>query len=137
MMKRKRRTHSPEFKSKVALAAIKGDLTMAEMVKKYDVHANQITEWKKQLLSGAPDVFGKGARKAEDAEEVVQALHAKIGQLTMENDFYNAGSNGFTGPEERNGRPDGTVASDSPVRASGSATLDVLSHAEAGIRGGA
>ena len=57
MMKRKRRTHSPEFKSKVALAAIKGDLTMAEMVKKYDVHANQITEWKKQLLSGAPDVF--------------------------------------------------------------------------------
>ena len=47
MMKRKRRTHSPEFKSKVALAAIKGDLTMAEMGKKYDVHANQITEWKK------------------------------------------------------------------------------------------
>ncbi len=54
MMKRKRRTHSPEFKSKVALAAIKGDLTVAEMVKKYDVHANQITEWKKQLLSGLP-----------------------------------------------------------------------------------
>ena len=68
-MRRKRRTHSPEFKSKVALAAIKGDLTMAELVKKFDVHANQITEWKKQLLSGAPDVFGKGARKAEDTEE--------------------------------------------------------------------
>ena len=67
-MKRKRRTHSPEFKSKVALAAIQGDLTMAEMVKKFDVHANQITEWKKQLLNGAPDVFGKGARKAEDTE---------------------------------------------------------------------
>ena len=91
MIKRKRRTHSPEFKSKVALAAIKGDLTMAEMVKKYDVHANQITEWKKQLLSGAPDVFGKGARKAEDAEEAVQALPAKIGQLTMENDFLEQG----------------------------------------------
>ena len=87
MMKRKRRTHSPECKSKVALAAIKGDLTMAEMVKKYDVHANQIPQLKKQLLSGAPDVFGKGARKAEDAEEAAQALHAKIGQLTMENDF--------------------------------------------------
>ena len=71
----------------MALAAIQGDLTMAEMVKKFDVHANQITEWKKQLLNGAPDVFGRGARKAEDTEESVQALHAKIGQLTMENDF--------------------------------------------------
>ncbi|MBZ0070787.1 MAG: IS3 family transposase [Gammaproteobacteria bacterium] len=86
-MRRKRRTHSPEFKSKVALAAIKGDLTMVELVKKFDVHANQITEWKKQLLNGAPDVFGKDARKAEETEENVQALHAKIGQLTMENDF--------------------------------------------------
>ncbi len=98
MMKRKRRTHSPEFKSKVALAAIKGDLTMAEMVKKYDVHTNQITEWKKLLLSGAPDVFGKGARKAEDAEEAVQALHAKIGQLTMENDFLERGLERIHGP---------------------------------------
>ncbi len=87
-MKRKRRTHSPEFKSKVALAAIKGDLTMAEMVKRFDVHANQITEWKKQLLNGAPDVFGKGARKAEDTEESVQALHAKIGQLTRQRTIF-------------------------------------------------
>ncbi len=79
----KRRTHSPEFKSKVALAAIKGDLTMAEMVKKFDVHANQITEWKKQLLNEAPEVFGKGAKMAEDTEEAVQALHAKIGQLQL------------------------------------------------------
>lgn len=90
-MKRKRRTHSPEFKSKVALAAIKGDLTIAELVKKFDVHANQITEWKKQLLNGASDVFDKGAKKAEDTEETVQALHAKIGQLTMENDFLERG----------------------------------------------
>ncbi len=97
-MKRKRRTHSPEFKSKVALAAIQGDLTMAEMVKKFDVHANQITEWKKQLLNGAPDVFGKVARKAEDAEETVQELHAKIGQLTMENDFLERGLERIHGP---------------------------------------
>ena len=55
-MRRKRRTHSPEFKAKVALAAIQGDLTMAELIKKFDVHANQITDWKKQLLSNAPDV---------------------------------------------------------------------------------
>jgi transposase len=67
-MRRKRRTHSPEFKAKVALAACQGDLTMAEMVKKFDVHANQITDWKKQLLSNAPDVFGKGAKKAEGVD---------------------------------------------------------------------
>ena len=97
-MKRKRRTHSPEFKSKVALAAIKGDLTMAEMVKKFDVHANQITEWKKQLLTGAPDVFGKGAQKVEDAEETIRALHAKVGQLTMENDFLEHGLERIHGP---------------------------------------
>ena len=86
-MRRKRRTHSPEFKAKVAMAAIQGDLTMTELVKKFDVHANQVTDWKKQLLSGAPDVFDKGAKKAQDAGETVQELHAKIGQLTMENDF--------------------------------------------------
>ena len=86
-MRRKRRTHSTEFKAKVALAAIQGDLTMAELVKKFDVHANQIADWKKQLLNSAPDVFGKGAKKAEDTAETVQELHAKIGQLTMENDF--------------------------------------------------
>jgi len=97
-MKRKRRTHSPEFKSKVALTAIQGNLTMAEMVKKFDVHANQITEWKKQLLNGAPDVFGKGAKKAEDTEETVQALHAKIGRLTMENDFLERGLERIHGP---------------------------------------
>ena len=65
-MRRPRRNHSSDFKAKVALAAIQGDLTMSELVKKFDVHANRITEWKKQLLSGAPDVFGKGAQKAED-----------------------------------------------------------------------
>jgi transposase-like protein len=59
VMRRKRRTHSPEFKAKVALAAIQGELTMAELVKKFDVHANQVTDWKKQLLSGASDVFGR------------------------------------------------------------------------------
>lgn len=97
-MKRKRRTHSPEFKSKVALAAIRSDLTMAELVKKFDVHANQITDWKKQLLNGAPDVFGKGAKKAEDTEETIQALHAKIGQLTVENDFLERGLERIHGP---------------------------------------
>jgi len=86
-MRRKRRNHSPEFKAKVALAAIQGNLTMAELVKKFDVHANQITDWKKQLLSNAPDVFGKGAQKAEASAEAIEQLHAKIGRLAMENDF--------------------------------------------------
>lgn len=97
-MRRKRRTHSPEFKAKVALAACQGDLTMAEMVKKFDVHANQITEWKKQLLSNAPDVFGKAAQKTEAAEEAIEQLHAKIGRLTMENDFLERGLERIHGP---------------------------------------
>lgn len=80
------------------MAAIQGDLTMAELVKKFDVHANQVTDWKKQLLTGAPDVFGKGARKAEDASETIQHLHAKIGQLTMENDFLERGLERIHGP---------------------------------------
>ena len=97
-MRRKRRNHSPSFKAKVALAAVKGDLTMAELVQKYDVHANQISDWKKQLLESAPDVFGKGAQKAEESEETVEALHAKIGQLTMENDFLERGLERIHGP---------------------------------------
>lgn len=97
-MRRKRRNHSPEFKAKVALAAIQGDLTMAELVKKFDVHSNQITDWKKQLLNSASDVFGKGEKKAEQSEETIQDLHAKIGQLTMENDFLERGLERIHGP---------------------------------------
>jgi transposase-like protein len=97
-MKRKRRTHKPEFKAKVALTAIQGELTMAEMVKKYDVHANQITEWKKQLLSGAQDVFGTGATQSEESAQTIQTLHAKIGQLTVENDFLERGLERIHGP---------------------------------------
>ena len=70
-MRRPRRNHSSEFKAKVALAAIQGDLTMSELVKKFDVHANQITEWKKQLLSGAPDVFGKGKWTVNPESKVI------------------------------------------------------------------
>ena len=97
-MKRKRRTHSPEFKAKVALAALQGDLTMAQLVKKFDVHANQVTDWKRQLLQSAPDVFGKAVTKAEDTEQTVQELHAKIVQLTMENDFLERGLERIHGP---------------------------------------
>ena len=101
-MRRSRRNHSPEFKAKVALAAVQGDLTIAELVKKFDVHANQISDWKKQLLKGASDVFGKGVRKAEESEQTVQELHAKIGQLTMENDFLERGLTRIHGPRGKN-----------------------------------
>jgi transposase-like protein len=97
-MRRKRRTHKPEFKAKVALAALQGDLTMAEIMKKFDVHANQVTDWKKQLLSSAPEVFGRTTTNKEESEEEVQVLHAKIGQLTMENNFLERGLERIHGP---------------------------------------
>jgi len=87
MARRSRRTHSPAFKAKVALAAIKGEKTIAELAQQFDVHANQISTWRTQLLEGAQGVFG-GA-PAEDAAPAVdiKEMHAKIGQLTLENDF--------------------------------------------------
>jgi transposase-like protein len=88
MTKRVRRTHSPAFKAKVALAAIKGDKTLAELAQQYDVHPNQITTWRGQLLEGAAGVFGATPREASGEAPVdLKVLHAKIGQLTLENDF--------------------------------------------------
>ena len=83
MSRRARRNHSSAFKAKVALAAIKGDRTIAQLADQFDVHPNQITTWKGQLEGGAADVFGPGSRPSVD----VKALHAKIGELTLENDF--------------------------------------------------
>ena len=86
-MKRKRRNHLPGFKAKVALAAIKGDKTLAELSDQFDVHQNQIQDWKKQLLEQAESVFGsRQAHKAAD-EAQLKDLHAKIGELALENDF--------------------------------------------------
>ena len=88
MTRRARRTHGPAFKAKVALAAIKGEKTLAELAQQYDVHPNQITAWKAQLLDGAAGVFGSGAATSGVAPAVdVKVLHAKIGELTLENDF--------------------------------------------------
>ncbi len=85
MSRRPRRNHSPEFKAKVALAALKGEQTLAELAQQFDVHPNQITDWKNQLLSRAGDVFG--AQKSKEPPVDVKTLHAKIGELTLENDF--------------------------------------------------
>jgi transposase len=88
MSKRPRRKHSPAFKAKVALAAIKGDRTLAQLAEQFDVHPNQITAWKAQLEGSAADVFGADGNAAPAVPAAdIKALHAKIGELTLENDF--------------------------------------------------
>jgi transposase len=94
MTKRPRRNHSPEFKAKVALAAIRGERTLIELSQQFDVHPNQIKQWKDLLLEGASGVFGADA-KSEPAAPIVdvKTLHAKIGELTLENDFLEGALN--------------------------------------------
>ena len=88
MTKRPRRNHSPAFKARVALAAIKGEKTLAELAEQYDVHPNQITTWRSQLLEGAAGVFGGEAKPDTAASPIdVKTLHAKIGELMLERDF--------------------------------------------------
>jgi transposase len=84
MTKRPRRNHGAVFKAKVALEAIKGDQTLVELSERFQVHPNQIAEWKKVLLERASDVFDKGKPSKEPD---IKELHAKIGQLALENDF--------------------------------------------------
>ena len=86
MAKRPRRNHSPQFKAKVALAALRGEQTMAELAQKFDVHPNQITQWKTQLLERSAEVF-EGGNHSKEPPVDLKILHAKIGELTLENDF--------------------------------------------------
>ena len=87
MTKRTRRNHAPAFKVKVALAALKGEKTLAELAQMYDVHPNQITTWKAQLAEGAAGLFGAAPSAKVPAPVDLKTLHAKIGELTLENDF--------------------------------------------------
>ncbi|MDQ2929285.1 MAG: IS3 family transposase [Gemmatimonadota bacterium] len=86
MSRRPRRNHSPAFKAKVALAAVKGEATLAELAQRFDVHPHQIGQWREQLLSGAAAVFAEG-RPVEPVVDV-KTLHAKIGEITLENGFF-------------------------------------------------
>lgn len=86
MSRRPRRNHSAAFKAKVALEAVRGAKTLAELAKQYDVHPNQITDWKSQLLERAASVFGE-AQATSPAAPDLKELHAKIGQQALEIDF--------------------------------------------------
>lgn len=87
MTRRPRRNHSPAFKAKVAVAAIKGEKTLIELAQDFDVHPNQIKQWRDQLLEGATGVFGEAPKSDPETTIDVETLHAKIGELTLENGF--------------------------------------------------
>lgn len=104
MSRRPRRNHAPALKAEVALSAIKGDRTLAQLAEQFDVHPNQITSRKAQLEGGAADVFGPGGGNGSALPTInVKSLHAKIGSLTLENDFWKERSR--TGTEAVYRRP--------------------------------
>ena len=86
MTSRTRRKHAPAFKAQGALATLKGDKTLAELAQQYEVYPNQITEWKRSLTERAAQVFGDVSSSASSDPDLTK-LHAKIGRLTLENDF--------------------------------------------------
>lgn len=99
-MKRPRRNHSPQFKAKVALAALQGEQTLVELAEQFDLHPNQITQWKQQAVANLAVTFDQGAAGTL-AEAQLKELHAKIGQLTLENDFL---AHAFSKARGRNAR---------------------------------
>ena len=116
MSRRTRRTHSPSFKAKVALAAVRGDRTLAELAERFEVHPNQIQSWKKQLVETAEEAFTRGRGGAPDErDDQIKVLHAKIGELSMEKDFLSRRSveTGSRAPDEDRSRP--CLARGSPV----------------------
>ena len=95
-MKRLRRNHSAKFKAMVALEAIRGEKTIAEIAAHREVHPNQVTAWKNQALENLAIVFGAELSSGEDREKV-RELHAKIGELTVERDFLSGALGKYPG----------------------------------------
>jgi len=94
----KRKQHSPDFKAKVALEALKGERTVAELASRFGVHPTMIHTWKKALLEGASGVFERGGKRAPEIDaEQVKELHAKIGELAVANDFLERKLKPWTG----------------------------------------
>ncbi len=100
MPRRPRRNHSPAFKAKVALEAVKGEQTTIELAERFDVHPQVITKWKRRLLEGAAAVFGASEGGKGDEPDVAK-LHAKIGELTMECDFLSGALGRTHGPSAK------------------------------------
>lgn len=87
-MKEHRRKHSPSFKAKVALEALKGEETVAQLASRFDVHPSQVNKWKKELIEGATDIFGSSrVQKKSDTQQLAAQLYQQIGQLKVERDF--------------------------------------------------
>lgn len=86
-MSNKRKRYNPEFKAKVALAALKNEETMSELAARFGIHPTMITAWKRALLDGAPDIFDKNNKAKKRTEKQVDELYQKIGQLQVERDF--------------------------------------------------
>lgn len=126
MARRSRRNHSPAFKAGVALAAVKGERTLAELAEHFDVHPNQIQDWKKQLVTKAENVFGAGMGEAATQDQVQQKLHAKIGQLTMEKDFLATRSGTADERAQRHAYLSDRALGHPPVSVAGGAPLQCL-----------
>ena len=100
-MKRSRRNHASKFKARIALEALKGDVTLAVLASRHGVHATQIATWRKHLLEHAGEVFENGNPAVEDAERRIRDLQAKVGEITMERDFLSGALGRFGNPSAK------------------------------------
>jgi len=86
-MSNKRKKYNPEFKAKVALAAVKNEATISELAARFGVHPNMIAKWKRNLIEGAADIFAKGQKSRQQTDEQIDELYRQIGKLQVERDF--------------------------------------------------